>query len=75
MRLQSTNSATKISQKLTELVVEFRDELSEDVIQALERLREKHSVCLSDIPPHFGSNKNERLHREVFAAFKRFTII
>ena len=75
VRLQATNSASKISEKLTELIVEFREELSENVIQALERLREKHSVCLSDIPPHFGSNKNERLHREVYAAFKRFTII
>ena len=70
MRLQATDSATNIYGKLTELVVEFGDELTADVVQRLERLREKHSECLSEIPPHFGSNKNERLHREVFVALK-----
>ena len=70
VRLQATNSAVEINAKLTEIIAEFHGELSVDVIMALERLRDKHSECLSNIPPHFGSNKNERLHREVIVSFE-----
>ena len=55
-------------------MIDFEKELSTEAMHALQNLR-KHSECLSDIPPHFGSNKNERLHREIRAWFKNRTTV
>ena len=72
--MEKTNTVSYINIKIDKLMIDFQKELSTEAMHALQNLR-KHSECLSDIPPHFGSNKNERLHREIRAWFKNRTTV
>ena len=63
-RMDKTNTVSYFTIKLDKLMIDYKNELSAEAMHALENLR-SHSDCLSDIPPHFGSNKNERLHKEI----------
>ena len=48
------------------LLFEFSDALSDETLDAIERLRVHiRKNCLSEIPPGCGTEKNERLHRHL----------
>ena len=74
VRYQTTNGQTSIILRIEELMKDFENELSRDVIHALENLK-THSRCLSDIPPQFSSGTNERLHREIRSWFNNRTTV
>ena len=74
VRMEKTNTVSYITIKIDKLMTDFQSELSPEAMHALENLR-NHSDCLSDIPAHFGSNKNERLHKEIRTWFNNRTTV
>ena len=69
-RYKFTASAKQIQDNIDELLLEFQGELRQETVKELENLRNKHATCLADIPPKFGTNLNEALHKKINSFFK-----
>ena len=66
-RTTSTPGSDEIEANLERLLFSWKDCLPKETLHQLECLR-KHIYrgCLSDIPPGCGTEKNERLHRQLY---------
>ena len=75
VRQRSTASAEQIQRNIDDLLLEFEGELKPNTVNELTKLRERHATCLADIPPKFGTNLNEALHRKINTFFRDRRVI
>jgi hypothetical protein len=66
-RKLETASADMIQNNISQLLDRWSGKLKTEIIKELKALRDKHSVCLSGVPPGVGTHRNEQLHSKINA--------
>jgi hypothetical protein len=62
-----TASAKDIQANISELLLRWSGQLKPEIVKELVTLRDKHSVCMSQIPIGVGTHRNEQLHSRINA--------
>ena len=58
-RQEPTDTEENIKQKLQNLKSKWSGKLGSSASSAIDRLAKKHSKCISELPVHYGTNRNE----------------
>jgi hypothetical protein len=66
-RESSTASPEEIKNNISNLLTRWSGQLKPEIVKELSTLRDKHSVCLRNIPKGVGTHRNEQLHSRINA--------
>ena len=69
-REMATPCEEEIIRNLNDLLQDWKPSLNKKGIYEIEKLRDKHSACLANIPAHSGTNRNENIHKILKSFFK-----